>query len=303
MSTFESFDEIRTFVRVVDDKSLSAAARTLRVSVNAVWRRLERIEERAGTKLVERTTRALRVTAAGERLAERARRILEELEASERDVATPTARLRGVVRVALASDLASLRFVADIGELLSDNPELHVEMVARSRLLEPVAAGVDIMLWVGTEMPQSATVRKLGQLHWALAASPGYVARRGAPATPEELCAHECLLALKAKKEVTWRLVHAEGRMHEVPVRGRLEADLPAILLNALHAGLGIGMRPRHEVLEGVSRGHLVHILPDYSLEPMEIALVTPAGRLRAPAVRAVADALTREVSRQTGKA
>lgn len=302
MSTFESLDEIRTFVRVVDDKSLSGAARALRVSVNAVWRRLGRIEARAGVQLVERTTRSLRVTAAGERLVPHARRILEELEASERGLCAPTERLRGAVRVALAADVASPRFLAEVGELLRDNPELRVELSARSRLLEPVAAGVDIMLWVGPEMPQSATARKLGLLHWALAASPAYVARHGAPQAPEELSAHACLLALKARKETTWRLVDGEGQAHEVAVRGQLEADIPGILTAAIHAGLGIGMRPRHEVLEGVKSGQLVHVLPGYDLPPMEIALVTPAGRLRVPAVRAVADALTRELLRQTGK-
>jgi DNA-binding transcriptional LysR family regulator len=302
MNAFENFDELRTFVRLVDEKSLSAAARGLRVSVNAVWRRLERIEARAGVKLVDRTTRALHVTAAGERLARHARRILAELEASEHDLATPAGGLRGVVRVALAADVASPRFIADLGELLRQNPDLHVELVARSRLLPPEQAGVDVVLWVGPDMPQSATVRRLGQLHWVLAAAPGYVARRGAPRTPEEISEHECLLAIKAKKETVWRLVDSAGRAHEVPVRGHLEADLPGILSSALQAGLGIGMRPRYEVLEAEKSGQLLRVLPDYELPPMEIALVTPAGRLRVPAVRAVADALSREILRQAGE-
>ncbi|MFO0755875.1 MAG: LysR family transcriptional regulator [Byssovorax sp.] len=302
MSTFESLDEIRTFVCVIDHKSLSAAARALRVTVNAVWGRLSRIEARAGTKLVSRTTRALHVTPAGERLAVHARRILEELDGLEQEVASPATGLRGAVRVALASDVATPHFIAEIGEMLRNNPDLHVELSARSRLIDPVAAGVDLMLWVGPEMPQSATVRKLGTLRWALAAAPSYVARHGLPATPDELAEHACLLALKGKKEATFRLVDTAGVARTVPVQGRFEADLPSILLTALHLGLGVGLRPLHEVLLGVRTGQLVQVLPDYHLEPMEIALVSPAGRLKVPAVRAVAEALTRELRRQTGQ-
>lgn len=298
---FESLDEIRTFVRVVDAKSLSAAARGLRVSVNAVWRRLERIEERAGVRLIERTTRALRVTEAGERVARRARRILEELQETERDVASGGERLRGTVRVAVSSDVASGPFLAEMGQLLQANPELRVELLGRSRLLEPVAAGVDVIVWVGPVPTQSSTIRKIGVMDWALAASPAYVALRGAPRTPEALGEHDCLLALRGAKESTWTLVDAAGIEREVRVQARFESDAPEILAGALLAGLGIGIRPLREVMDAARTGHLVHVLPGWRFQPMEIALVAPAGRLRVAHVRAVADLLTRRLRALAG--
>jgi DNA-binding transcriptional LysR family regulator len=301
---FESLDEIRTFVRVVDAMSLSAAARSLRVSVNAVWRRLERIEERAGVRLIERTTRALRVTEAGERVARRARRILTELEESERDVATTTGeRLRGTVRCAVSSDVASGPFLAEIGLLLDAHPELRVELLARSRLIEPVAGGVDLIVWVGPVPTQTSTIRKLGTLDWALAAAPSYVARHGAPAQPEALIEHACLLALHGKRESTWTLIDEAGAEREIPVAARFESDAPEVLSGALHAGLGIGIRPLREVIEGARQGQLVRILPAFRLRPMEIALVTPVGRLRVAPVRAVADLLTRRLRWLAGSA
>lgn len=293
---FESLDEIRTFVRVVDAKSLSGAARALRVSVNAVWRRLERIEERAGTRLVERTTRSLRVTEAGERVARRARRILDELSETEREVAAGASNLRGSVRVAVSADVASGPFLIEIGQLLTDHPELRVELIGRSRLVEPVAGGVDIMVWVGPISTTTSTVRRLGTMDWALAASPDYVARRGAPAGPEDLESHDCLTALKGARESTWTLLDSAGTERAARVKGRFESDSPEILSGALAAGLGIGIRPLREVLDGARRGHLVHVLPGFRFSPMEIALVTPSGRLRAPHVRAVADVLTRRL-------
>lgn len=298
---FESLDEIRTYVRVVDAKSLSAAARGLRVSVNAVWRRLERIEERAGVRLIERTTRALRVTEAGERVARRARRILDELQETEKDIASGSERLRGVVRVAVSADVASGPFLVELRQLLLDNHDLRVELVGRSRLLEPVAAGVDIMVWAGPVPTQSSTVRKLGTMDWALAAAPAYVARRGAPTSPEELSAHDCLLAFRGTKESTWTLLDASGEERVVSVRAQFESDSPEILTGALVVGLGIGIRPLREVLDASRAGQLVHILPAWRLPPMEIALVTPTGRLRVAHVRAMADVLTRRLRALAG--
>ena len=292
---FESLDEIRTFVRVVDSKSLSAAARDLRVSVNAVWRRMERIEERAGIRLVERTTRALRVTEEGQRVVRHARRILDELQSAARDAA-PTKGLTGVVRVAVSADVASGPFLAELDELLQNNPHLRVELIGRSRLLEPVAAGVDIMVWPGPVPTMASTVRKIGTMEWSFAASPSYVARRGAPLTPSDLARHECLLAYRGKKETTWRLTDTEGNIEEVAVNGRLESDTTEVLTSALHLGMGIGIRPRREVLDANRAGELVHILPQWVLSPMEVSLVTPVGSLRLPHVRAVADILTRRL-------
>ncbi|MFO0591397.1 MAG: LysR family transcriptional regulator [Polyangiaceae bacterium] len=298
---FESLDEIRTFVRVVDAKSLSGAARALRVSVNAVWRRLERIEERAGTRLVERTTRSLRVTEAGERVARRARRILDELQETERDVAAGAERLRGSVRVAVSSDVASGPFLLELGQLLGSHPELRVELYGRSRLVEPVAAGVDIMVWVGPISTTTSTVRRLGTMDWALAASPDYVARRGLPARPEDLESHDCLTALRGARESTWTLVDGAGEARSVRVGGQFESDAPEILAGALAAGLGIGIRPLREVQSAAQRGLVVHVLPGFRFSPLEIALVTPSGRLRAPHVRAVADLLTRRLRALAG--
>lgn len=292
---FESLDEIRTFVCVAEAKSLSGAARSLRVSVNAVWSRLERIEQRAGTRLIDRTTRSLRVTEAGTRVARRARRILDELEAASEDTA-PSDRLRGTVRVAVSPDVASGAFLADLGQLLDDNPELRVELVARSRLLEPVAAGVDIVVWPGTVPSQASTVRKVGTLQWALAAAPSYVAAHGTPRTPDELREHHCLLAIRGQKESTWTLVDDGGMARTVPVASRFESDTTEILVSALLAGLGIGIRPLREVRAGVEAGQLVRVLPGYRLEPMPISLVAPMGRLRSGHVRAVAALLTRRL-------
>jgi DNA-binding transcriptional LysR family regulator len=293
---FENLDEIRTFVRVVDAKSLSSAARDLRVSVNAVWRRLERIEERAGVRLIERTTRSLRVTEAGERVARRARRMLDELQEAEREVVSGSGRLRGTVRVAVSPDVAGGPFLLDLSRLLEENPELRVELVERGRLVEPTSAGVDLVVWAGPVPTQTSSVRKLGTLDWALAAAPSYVARRGLPGTVEELVHHDCLLGLHSQKEVRWRLVDQADNAIEVPVTSRFESDSTGMLLGALHAGIGIGIRPLREVRESEASGLLVRVLPAFRLFPMEISLVAPAGRLRSPQVRAVADLLTRRL-------
>lgn len=301
---FDSLDDLRTYVRVIETGSLSAAARSLRVSVNAVWRRVGRLEERAGTRLVERTTRALRVTEVGARLAKRARVILDELELAEREVTASVGRLRGVVRVALSPDLARAPLLADLGRLLVDNPALRVEIVGRAVQKDPVTADVDVVVWAGPVASQSSTMRRVCSLAWALAAAPSYVARRGVPVRPEALIEHDCLLVLRPTRETIWTLLDPEGRSVDAPVRGQFESDSAAFLRAALFGGLGIGQWLLGDLTEDVAAGRLVPVLPGYGLRPLEVSLVTPqGGGSRAPAVRAVTEVIAGELRRLAGRA
>lgn len=294
---FESLDEVRTYLRVIDHGSLSAAARAMHLSVNAVWGRLRRIEERAGVRLIERTSRSLRVTELGQRLAQRARRILAELEDSEIDVALAAQRLVGPVRVGLPTELAQALLVPDLVGVLREHPALHLEIL-RVGALGELSGDLDLLVWGGPVKSQDATIRKIGTLQWVLAAAPSYVSRHGALAAPEDLLSHQCLLALRTPRETSFTLVDEAGEEREVSVQGQLVTDNSEVLLAALHAGLGIGLRPRGEVLAEVQAGRLVHLLPGWTLRPMSVAIIAPPGRLRVPRVRVVADVITRALRR-----
>ena len=288
-AVLESLSELKTFLRVVDEGSLSAAARSLGLSVNAISRRLALLEERVGVRLANRTTRRLGLTDDGRRFADRCRRILAEVQDTEDDLQPSPGKLRGLVRVALHPQLIEEGTLRRLGSLLLEHEGLSLHILARNIAADPFKEGLDLVVWPGEVTLQSVVSRPLAAVDWVLAATPDYVKRAGVPRQPEDLAQHACLRALRTRSETHWVLSDAGGRQTSVPVRGRFESDDTATLAAALYGGLGIGLRPKGEVLRESTAGRLVHVLPRWHILSYRVHLVSPPGRLRLPRVRAVA--------------
>jgi DNA-binding transcriptional LysR family regulator len=285
-------EALATLVAVMDRGTLSAAARSQRLSANAVSQRIARLERQLGAQLLVRSTRVVRPTDVGLRVAERARKVLGECDELLAVVTPQALSLRGVVRVGLAPDLTRAFDWTALARLLATHEGLRLELAARAREVDLVAAGIDLAVWVGPLPARAFVVKRLGVLDWHLAAAPAYIAAHGAPRTLAELSEHACLLAFAPRRETHWRLLDERGREHEVPVQGRFESDSGEVLHAALLGGMGIGMRPRRELARLARAGTLVRVLPRYRFQPMPVALLAPEGRLRVARVRAVADYL-----------
>ena len=285
----ESIEELRTFRRVINEGSLSAAARSLGLSANAVSRRLAQLESRLGLRLAERTTRRFTLTDEGRRFAVRCERILREIDDAEEDLRPATSGLRGLVRVAIHPELLRGDFLAKVGDLLAEHSELRVHLLARSVPEDPVRLGVDMGVWPGDVPLQSVVAKRVVEVRWVLACSSEYAERRGVPRRPSELIEHECLRALKRRGESHWALRDRKGNQLEVPVGGQFESDDNETLRAALFAGIGIGLRPRGEVKAEAAAGRLVHVLPSYTFQDLPVHLVAAPGRLRLRRIRAVA--------------
>ncbi len=292
----DNLDELRTFQRIAMEGSLSRAARSLGLSVNAVSRRLAQLEQRLGLRLAERTTRTLNLTDEGERLAERCRRILREIDAAEAELDPNVRGLRGTVRVALHPEAVQPGLLARLGSLLGEHPALRVQIFARNTPSDPVREGLDLVLWPGEVQLQSVVAKLVARVPWVLACAPSYAERCGIPDTARELEQHLCLRALRDRPERSWTLRHRSGQVAETPVGGGFEADDNEVLRRALYGGIGIGLRPRGEVLAEAAAGRLIHVLPEYRFESIPIHLVSPRGRTRLARVRQVAAILEEAV-------
>jgi len=288
----ESVDELRTFRRIVDEGSLSAAARSLGISLNAVSRRLAQLEGRLGVSLATRTTRRFALTDEGQRFAARCRDILDAIEQAEEEVRPASAGLSGLVRVSVYPDMLRGELLGALQVLLDANPKLRLHMVARSLGSDPQREGLDLVVWPGEITVQSVIAKRVIDIQWVFACSVGYAERHGVPKSPDDLRDHHCLRALKGRTENVWSVEAPDGQMLEAPVAGQFESDDNDALRAALYAGLGIGVRPRTEVLQGVAEGRLVHVLPEYRWFEFPVYLVSPPGRLRLARVRAVANLL-----------
>jgi DNA-binding transcriptional LysR family regulator len=288
----DSLPDLATLVAVVEGKSLTAAARQQGVTVNAVSRRLQQLEQALGVTLVERTTRRCAPTEAGLRLYRKAVLIFDELLQAEADVQQAQSGIEGEVRLALPVAAVTRELLTRLEQLLAENRGLRLDLSIDSAYL-PGEGGIDVALI--TERPPDSLAlvcRKIGVHGWGLAAAPSYVKKHGLPRAPGELSSHACLRFRGEVPQITWTLTGARGKQVTAKVGGAFECDDSRILGDATYAGLGIGVRPEQELAEAVKRKALVHVLPGWRFGERPAYLLTTSGRRDLPRVRAVADAL-----------
>ena len=290
---FDRLADLRTFARIVDAGSLAAAARTLRLSTNAVSRRLMKLEDDLGVRLAHRTTRALALTDEGRALYGRATRVIAELDAAEQELHPSGDPIAGVVRLVIPPAAATPSLLAVMRTLLDGHPRLHLQLQIANLGLDQLAHGADLVLHVGAIPQTSIVARRIATVTWWLAAAPAYLDRHGRPRRPGDLASHRCLRFLGERPQDAWQLLDRAGRMVVVPVRGNFESDDSRVLGDATYAALGIGVRPQAEVIAAVEAGRLERVLPGYVFDRIVLHALLPPGRLRVPRVAALVEALS----------
>jgi DNA-binding transcriptional LysR family regulator len=281
------------FVTVVNLGSLRKAAERLGTSSATVSRRLSQLEAELGVRLVERTTRSLRVTDLGHAFHARCARGLEAIEEAHDLVAARQERVAGTVRLSTAPTLGPL-LLGVIAAVRAAHPEIQVLLVETERHLDLHHDDVDLVVRVGAVSDERLVARRLGAYPHVLVASKEYVARAGAPATPEDLESH-AIVAFGGKRRFSgWELVPVHGGENvRVSVRPGLSTNDYTTLTHAVRRGMGIGELPA--VLAG-ERASLVRILPQWTLREVPLHLIFPADRLLSRAVRAVIDGIVAQV-------
>lgn len=286
----ESIEALRVFVQVVDSGGLSAAGRVLGLAPTLVSRRIARLEEDVGVRLLVRTTRTLHVTDEGRDFYRRCRRILDDLDDAVLSARPVAGEVRGRVRAVLPTITAAVGIMEAVGELLDENPGLALQCSFSDQPVDLVAGGWDVALHAGSPRDSTHVVRRLKQVRTQLGATHQYLARAGIPQQPRDLAAHECLRFISDRPQDTWTLVDKRGREEVVPVHGRLESDNSAALKRAMHGGLGIGLTTGIEIARAVEAGTLARVLPKWTIAGIDLYMLIPSGRLRVPRVRVFAD-------------
>ena len=285
----DRFDELQIFIAILEAGSLSGAARRLQRSAPAVTRALEALEDRVGVRLIERTTRRLAPTEAGVRLAETARRVLADYEdAVHEEEGGP---LRGKLRITAPHVFGRRHLTPTIIAFLDLHPALQVEMVFNDRNVDLIEHRIDLALRIG-ELPDTGMVaRRVGQVRRVLVASPTYLERRGAPASPEELERHDVIYNSGVSNNSEWRFLH-QGRELVVKLTPRLSVNEIDAILMAVLAGRGIGRPLSYQVAEQVADGSLVRLLGDYEPAVLPVHLLVTGTRHMPPRLRACFDYL-----------
>ncbi|SOY67972.1 LysR family transcriptional regulator [Cupriavidus taiwanensis] len=285
--------DIGLFLRVLDLGSISAAARSLDLSVAVASQRLQRLERELGVRLLHRTTRRLHATPEGAVLAEQGRALVDDLEALGASLRQAGTGITGTLRVTTSSSFGRLYVSPLLPEFLARHPGVLLSVNLSDHVLDLVSAGFDLAIRIGALDDSALVARRLANNRRLLCASPDYLRRRGTPRTPQDLARHDCLLLVGSHgRQDVWRLGDGAGGEIAVRVRGRIEANTGELLSDAALAGFGIALHSAWHVCADLQAGRLVQVLPDYPLADTGIYAVMPQRRLVPPRVRAFVDFL-----------
>lgn len=292
----DRLDAMRLFVRLVEHKSFSAAARELRVKQSTASKWIAALEEQLGAQLLERTTRTQRLTEAGELFYQRARELLaayEETAAALQDRAPePTGRIRVNVPVVFGR----LFVVAEAAEFLRRFPKVELELVFNDRYVNLIDEGFDVAIRVGVPADTSFRSRSLGVTRRYLVASPAYLKARGRPERPEELRDHECLLHSESSAGAIW-VFRQGGKEVHASVKGRFAANNSEALLHMARSGLGVALLASWLVEADLRARRLVSLLSGFETPPAPIHALMPPARYVPPRVRAFVDFLAERLA------
>ncbi len=284
---------VRSLVLVVDGGSLTGAGRRLGLTPSAVSKQLSRLEAALGARLLERTTRRVRPTAAGLTLVQRARPLFEafdEAGAAVRDLQT---EVRGQVRISASRAFGRVRLVPLVAELVRAHPHLEVDVVLDARRLDFIEDDIDLAVREGPLADSSLTARKLGEVAVRLYAAPSYLARRGRPRRLDDLAGHDLLSVPPSGPTSDLTAVRGrDGRRLGLVPRVRVN-DLLA-LADLAERGAGIAVLPGYVAAPRLSRRTLVGVLPKTTLARIALHAVYPSRRHLPRRVQVVLEALAR---------
>ena len=286
----QDLNEIAIFARVVKEESFTKAARALGLPKSTVSERVSRLEERLGVRLLERTTRHVRPTAAGAAYYERAARVVAEIEEANAAVTDIHRSPKGLLRIG-SPLLFGHAFLGDfVAQFLVAYPEVEVELIVADRRFDVVEEGLDLAVHVHGPIEASLIARKIGSAERMCVASPAYLAQREPPKAPKDLLTHSCLVSSNDRR-AAW-VFSKEGRSESIAIQGRYSVNSVQLALNAALRGAGVAVLPAFFCAEALRAGHLSPVLEDWSLGRSEIHVVYPGSRHLSARVRLFIDAL-----------
>jgi DNA-binding transcriptional LysR family regulator len=287
------FSELNAFVAVASSGSFSAAARTLEVSPSALSHSMRGLEARLGVRLLNRTTRAVSLTEAGERLLTRVRTALNDLEDALEETSSSRARPSGSIRISATESGVKPLLRHVLPAFLEKYPEIHVEFVIDNRMVDIVADGFDAGIRVHEDVPRDMiAIRFTPDVRFSAAASPGYIHKYGRPEKPADLLKHRCIrFRFESGKIYRWDL-RKGSREATIDVQGPMTLSNINMMVEAALAGIGIGWLPEHSITEHLASGRLVDLLPKWSPSFTGLSLYYPANRHPPTALRLFTEAV-----------
>jgi DNA-binding transcriptional LysR family regulator len=289
--------ELDAFLAVAEQRSFARAATQLGIGRSTLSGTVRQLEERLGVRLLNRTTRSVALTPAGEQLAQRLRPVLDDFAAALESVNAFRDRPSGSLRLTVAPPAAHAVLGPQLARFLAAYPEIRLEVSLNSGLVDIVAERFDAGIRIGERVERDMiAVRVSEPVQSAIAASPAYLARRPAPQRPSDLAQHDCIRTRFASGALLpWTLLQ-DGAAVEVAVEGSLICNDEALALRAAVEGIGVLWTLRTLVAADLEAGRLVELLPQHAMTFSSWFLYYPSRRQVPAPLQALVDLLKRSL-------
>ena len=281
------------FAAVVENGGFSAAARDLNLTPSAVSRQIGQLEDRLGTRLLNRSTRRISLTEVGRAFYVRCAEVSQGVQEAESLVINMVDHPQGTLRVAATVAFAKAQMLPLLPAFLAVNPDLKISLDATDRVIDLVEEQVDVAIRFSEQIDDSSVVsRKLATNRRVYVAAPSYVAEHGLPRTPDDVANHNCLRISTVEAWNTWTFDNGAD-LQRLPIKGNFEANSADAIYYAVLAGVGIARLSTYLVNDALAQGRLVRVLPDYADETSDILAIYSNKRNLSPNVRAFIDYFT----------
>ncbi|MGD8956791.1 MAG: LysR family transcriptional regulator [Chromatiaceae bacterium] len=271
-------DDREVFFSVVEANGFSAAARRLETTPASVSRQVKALEQRLGVRLLQRTTRKLSLTEAGERYFREGRRLLHEIDDLEHALASSAQEPVGELRVVAPMSFGQRRLAAMVASFAKLHPKLRISLILEDRETDLIDVAADLAIRIGYPADSSMIARAIAPVQRHACASPEYLERRGCPESPEDLLHHDCLHYNLISEREEWTFRGDDGEQ-TVAIKGSFCSNNGDVLAEAAMQGLGITLLPSFIIEDGLADGRLVKVLGDYERAPLTLFALYPSRR------------------------
>jgi len=295
----DTLQNMRVFMRVIEDGSFTAAARYLNTTTPHVSRAISDLEAHLRTRLLNRTTRRLALTEAGERYLQRCEQILAFVDEAEAEASDAHARPSGVLHTHAMTSVGQRYVIPAISHYQREFPEVKVELTLAQRFPDLFDEGYDVSLVLASDLPDSGLIAQtLGSTQSILCASRDYLARYGVPRSPRELREHNCLQLMTSIFPADKWTFHGAAGAETVPVAGSFQVNVAESMVVAIREGMGVGPVPVYSALDGLRAGDFVRLMPEYTLQPMNIYALYASRQYLDAKIKTWVDCLRQEIPR-----
>ncbi len=294
----DTLQNMRVFVRVVESGSFTAAAQYLNTTTAYASRAVSDLEAHLHTRLLNRTTRRIALTEAGERYLQRCQQILSYVEEAEAEASDAHARPSGKLRLHVMASFGTRYIVPAVARYQKRYPDVAVELTLAQRIPDLLDEGFDVSVVLGYDLPDSGLIsQRLGSVFSIACASPAYLERRGVPRTPSDLVNHDCLrIVTPAAAFDKWNFDGPNGVETFTVSTPKFQVNGADSMAVAVREGMGVAVLPTYSAMRWLKSGELVWILPEYTTMPLNIYALYPSRQYLDAKIRTWIDFLLEEL-------